>query len=94
MGLPFISDSSIVLEWTNNNYNTGLFGSTRRSIGAFYFELNIVQSQPVATIMIPITSRKAYMLGSKTVNDINESSLLITDYKGRSDYQDVLQSNT
>ena len=45
--LPTITDAAIKARWVADDYNTGLFGETRQSLGAFYFPSPV---PPVPTI--------------------------------------------
>jgi hypothetical protein len=51
-----------------------------------------VLAQPVSTLFVPVNSAKAFVIGSKQTDDVPTTKLQITNYKGRSDYQDVLKN--
>jgi hypothetical protein len=44
---------------------------------------------PVTTIAIPLNSGRAFIAGIKTVNTNGDTYIQVTDYRCRSDYQDV-----
>jgi hypothetical protein len=54
-------------------------------------------SQPRATLFIPVSEEKAFVLGSKVLNDANESAIVVTDFLGATDangsplYQDGVE---
>jgi hypothetical protein len=61
-------------------------------VGASEQPAIILKVQPVSTIFIAVNSDKAFALGNKVLNDRDETKLQITNYKARSDYQDVLHA--
>lgn len=72
--IPEESSPIVLQRWEENDYNTGLFGNTRKSVGAFYFP-----SDPV--IDIPNKQTIVIYVDSAIGDDTNNNGSIVYPYQ-------------